>query len=94
METNEPLAYTIGDQPFLGLTIYLDSHPLIPRPETEWWVKKLLDEGYRKAAEILKKHKKKLDIIAAELVKKETIESEEFEQLMGGLKVRTVANKL
>ena len=51
-------------------------------------VKKLLDEGYRKAAEILKKHKKKLDIIAAELVKKETIESEEFEQLMGGSKKR------
>jgi len=51
-------------------------------------VKKLLDEGYRKAAEILKKHKKKLDLIAAELVKKETLESEEFEQLMGGPKGR------
>ena len=33
-------------------------------------VKKLIDEGYRKAAEILKKNKKKLDEIAAELVKK------------------------
>jgi len=40
----EPLAYTIGDQPFLGLTIYLDSHPLIPRPETEWWTEKLTQE--------------------------------------------------
>lgn len=57
-------------------------------------VKKLLDEGYRKAAEILKKHRKQLDIIAEELVKKETVESEEFEALMGGSKVRTVANKL
>lgn len=57
-------------------------------------VKKLIDEGYRKAAEILKKNKKKLDVIAAELVKKETLESEEFEALMGGAKVRTVANKL
>lgn len=53
-------------------------------------VKKLLDEGYRKAAEILKKHKKKLDLIAAELVKKETLESEEFEQLMGGAKKKTM----
>lgn len=51
-------------------------------------VKKLIDEGYRKAAEILKKNKKKLDEIAAELVKKETLESEEFEQLMGGAKKR------
>lgn len=51
-------------------------------------VKKFLDEGYKKAAEILKKHKKQLDKIAAELVKKETIESEEFEALMGGPKKR------
>ncbi len=51
-------------------------------------VKKLIDEGQRKAAEILKKNKKKLDLIAAELVKKETLESEEFETLMGGAKKR------
>ena len=42
MDTNEPLAYQIGDQPFLGLRIYLDSRPLIPRPETEWWTEQLL----------------------------------------------------
>lgn len=51
-------------------------------------VKKFLDEGYKKAAELLKKHKKQLDEIAAVLVKKETIESEEFEALMGGPKRR------
>jgi len=39
---DEPLAYIIGDQPFLGLKIYLDSRPLIPRPETEWWTEQLL----------------------------------------------------
>lgn len=39
----EPLAYVIGWQPFLGLKIYLDSHPIIPRPETEWWTEQLLN---------------------------------------------------
>lgn len=47
-------------------------------------VKKIMDEGYRKAAAILKKSKVKLDKVAQELIKKETIESDEFEKLMGG----------
>jgi cell division protease FtsH len=55
-------------------------------------IKKFLDEGYKKAVEILKKHRKQLDKIADELVKKETIESEEFEVLMGGAKKRTISN--
>ena len=48
-EPEEPLAYIIGDQPFLGLKIFLDSRPLIPRPETEWWTEQLLlHVGFRK----------------------------------------------
>lgn len=39
----EPLAYVIGWQPFLGLKMYMDSRPLIPRPETEWWTEQLLE---------------------------------------------------
>jgi len=39
---SEPLAYVIGWQPFLDLKIFLDSKPLIPRPETEWWTEQLL----------------------------------------------------
>ena len=47
-DTDEPIAYTIGWQPFLGLKIYLDSRPLIPRPETEWWTEQLLSEPEEK----------------------------------------------
>lgn len=46
-------------------------------------VKEITDEGYRKAVEILKKLRSKLDILAEELLKKETLEAEEFERLIG-----------
>jgi len=44
LEDGEPLAYVIGNIPFLGLTVLLDSHPLIPRPETEWWTEELAQQ--------------------------------------------------
>lgn len=49
----EPLAFVIGTQPFLGLTIHLDSHPLIPRPETEWWAEKLCERIGDRQARVL-----------------------------------------
>lgn len=51
MHPEEPEAYRIGNIPFLGLTIWLDSHPLIPRPETEWWVEQLVEEAGSAGAE-------------------------------------------
>ena len=51
-------------------------------------IKKFIDDGYKSALTILKKHRKKLDAIAEALMKKETIETDEFELLMGGPKRR------
>jgi cell division protease FtsH len=46
-------------------------------------VKKITDEGYKEAVEILGKLRKKLDVLAEKLLQKETLESEEFEKLIG-----------
>lgn len=44
LQAGEPLAYLIGSIPFLSTTIHLDSHPLIPRPETEFWTEKAIKQ--------------------------------------------------
>ena len=46
-------------------------------------VKKIIDESFKKAQKILEDNRGKLDLIAQELMKKETLESEEFERLIG-----------
>ncbi len=43
LRNGTPLAYLIGHIPFLDCRIYLDSFPLIPRPETEYWTEKVID---------------------------------------------------
>ncbi|HVS79487.1 MAG TPA: peptide chain release factor N(5)-glutamine methyltransferase [Candidatus Paceibacterota bacterium] len=45
LAAGEPLAYTIGWTPFLNTKIFLDSRPLIPRPETEYWVGNAIAEA-------------------------------------------------
>jgi release factor glutamine methyltransferase len=42
LQSGEPLAYVIGSIPFLNTSLSLGSHPLIPRPETEWWIQHLI----------------------------------------------------
>jgi cell division protease FtsH len=45
-------------------------------------VKKLMDGGYKKAHDIITKHRRVLDAIAHRLIEVETIEREEFEQIL------------
>jgi len=45
-------------------------------------IKRIVDEAFEKSLRILKENRKKLDLIAERLVKQETIEGDEFEQLM------------
>lgn len=69
---------------------FMQENPVSPETQSaiDREMKKFLDTAYVQAAAILKKHRKELTIIAQELVKKETIEGDEFETLMGGPKKR------
>lgn len=53
LTSGEPLAFVIGNIPFLGVKVHLDSHPLIPRPETEWWAEELTQEIGNHAVSVL-----------------------------------------
>lgn len=46
-------------------------------------IKKIMDTCYRNAQALLKKHKIKLDAVAKSLLEKETLESDEFESIVG-----------
>lgn len=64
---------------------FFDQTPLSPamQEKIDIEVQKILKTAHKQAQDVLKKHKDKLDIIAAALIEKETIEDEEFKKLIG-----------
>lgn len=57
-------------------------------------VKNIMDNCYKQALSILKKLRGKLDQVAEELIKKETLEGDDFEKLMGHPKLSIVPVKV
>ena len=48
-----PVAYILGQKEFMGLTFYLNSDTLIPRPDTECLVEKIIEKNQFSAPKIL-----------------------------------------
>lgn len=68
----------------MGRALWMEPSQLSPEmaAKVDQAVKKIIDAGYKKAVEILKKSRKKLDKVAEALLEKETLEQEEFERLV------------
>ena len=66
-----------------------DSNELSPEmlSKVDSEVKKIIDEGYDRATKVLRRLRVKLDLLANELLKVETLESEQFEKLIGPKKM-------
>lgn len=86
-----PIAYEEPEnEVFLGYSIskrknMADSTAL----EVDKEIRRVIDEAYKKAQMLLKKHKKQLDTLAHGLVEYETLTSDEIQKLLAGKKIRT-----
>ncbi len=68
----------------MGRALWMEPSQLSPEmaAKVDKEVNKILESAYKKAAEILKKQRKKLNKVADTLLEKETLEQEEFEKLV------------
>jgi len=46
-------------------------------------IKKIIDTAYKQASSIIQEHREKLDAVAGELIKRESLDQEEFEKIVG-----------
>jgi cell division protease FtsH len=83
----------LGPINFDGRRSFYEQKEISPEMEAkiDAQVKKIADEAYSNATKVLTKLRKKLDKLADELLKKETIESDEFTLLVGPKKGLVIA---
>ncbi len=79
---------SIHTRPMFGIWRMEDGGEISPKLhdaiDTE--IRKIMDTCYKNAQFLLKKHKIKLDAVAKDLLEKETLESDEFESIVGSKK--------
>ncbi len=83
-----------ADQVFLGRDLGRDrdfSEEIAKAIDQE--IRRTVDECYRKAMEILQQNRDKLELIAAALMEKETLDAEEIKALMDGITLEELAAK-
>jgi len=85
-ETMGPLAYGENeDEVFLGRSVTQHKHISDEtHRELDAEVRKIIDQAYRKTTEILENNRDKLDLMADALMKYETIDVKQIDQIMNG----------
>jgi len=79
-----PVSYRHNDAVFLGRDLVQPrEHSEDTSREIDEEVRRMLEEGARKASDILLQNREKLDLLATTLLEKETLSAEELDELLG-----------
>lgn len=79
---------SIHPRPMFGIWKMEDGGEVSPKlhDAIDIEIRKIVDTCYKNAQALLRKHKTKLDLVAKALLEKETLESDEFEKIVGSKK--------
>jgi len=77
-----PVSFAAGERAWFGVMGEYQSWSNEMSSQVDGEIKRILDEGYETAKRILEKNMKKLDRVAEALMEKETLDGEEFSQLV------------